>query len=69
MQKVTVYLPEDLRAALASAAQRRGVSLSRGIREAVARGVARRAPRSSLFESDKVLAHRTDELLAGFGDR
>ena len=69
MQKTTVYLPHDLKAALASEARRRGVPEAEVIREAIAATVGRPDPRSGLFESDEPFAERADELLVGFGER
>jgi hypothetical protein len=69
MQKTTVYLPADLKAALEREAELRGVTEAELIREAIAAAVGRPAPRAGLFESDEPFAERADELLAGFGDR
>jgi predicted transcriptional regulator len=69
MEKTTVYLPVDLKEAVARAARRRGVAEAEVIREAIAAAVKRPDPRAGLFESDEPLAARTEELLKGFGDR
>ena len=73
MQKTTVYLPDDLKRALARAAAVRGCSEAELIRKAV-RTVADEAlpprPRLPLFRSGKRgLAERVDRALAGFGER
>lgn len=70
MKKTTVYLPEDLKAALGRVAMERGQSEAELIREAVGdlvRGSER--PRLPLFSSgDPTLARRFDEELRGFGE-
>ena len=72
MNKTTVYLPDELKRALAQAAAARGCSEAELIREAL-RALTERAapprPRLPLFTSRKPrLAERADEALAGFGD-
>lgn len=72
MRKTTVYLPEDLKAALERAAAVRGQSEAELIREAVRRlteEVEQPRPRLPLFSSgDPTLAERVDEeLKKGFG--
>jgi Arc/MetJ-type ribon-helix-helix transcriptional regulator len=73
MRKTTVYLPEDLKAALEEAARSRGESVAELIREALRALVATSTPprpRVPLFRSeDPMLAERVDEALAGFGER
>jgi predicted transcriptional regulator len=69
MQRTTLYLPEDLKAAVEREARQRGVSEAEVIREAIAAAVSRPSPRAGLFASDVAFADRADELLAGFGDR
>jgi len=73
MRKTTVYLPEDLKRALEETARNRGESVAELIREALRALVATAAPprpRVPLFRSDDpTLAERTDEALAGFGER
>ena len=69
MQKTTVYLPDDLKAALSNEARRRGVPEAEVIREAISATVSRPRPRSGLFESHEPFAERADELLTGFGER
>ncbi len=72
MKKVTVYLPDDDRAALGRLAMERGVSESSLVREAVAGAIRKTEvpkPRLPLFHSnDPTLAERIDEELAGFGE-
>lgn len=72
MNKTTVYLPDELKEALARAARRRRLSEAELIREGVALAVAQEAtpkPRLPLFSSnDSDLATRFDELLTGFGE-
>lgn len=73
MEKTTVYLTDELKAALQRAARATGRSEADLIREGigVVTGTHRIAePRLPLFESGQPdLAARTDELLAGFGER
>lgn len=72
MRRTTVYLPDDLKAALARAAKASGRSEAALIREGVERVTAatsRPRPRLPLFDSgDPALAERADELLEGFGE-
>jgi hypothetical protein len=73
MQKTTIYLPDDLKRALAQVAAARGCSEAQLIRDAL-RGLAEQAgpprPRLPLFRSGKPrLAERVDRALAGFGQR
>ncbi len=73
MEKTTVYLPDDLKAALRRAARSTGRSEADLIREGIGlvTGTHRIAePRLPLFESGQPdLADHVDELLAGFGER
>lgn len=73
MKKTTVYLPDDLKAALGRAAVEEGQSEAELIRKAVedlVRGLGRPRPRLPLFSSgDPTLAERVDEeLRRGFGE-
>jgi hypothetical protein len=73
MQKTTLYVPKDLKAALTRLASARGCSEAELIRQAL-RDVASRAtppqPQLPLFRSRKPrLAERIDKALAGFGER
>ena len=67
MEKTTVYLPEDLKAAIRREAASRGIA--EADRAAIAAAVSRPSPRAGLFASDEPFASRADELLAGFGER
>jgi hypothetical protein len=69
MEKTTLYLPADLKAAIERQAQARGIAEAQVIREAIAASVKRPAPRAGLIESDEPIASRVDELLQGFGSR
>ena len=73
MKRTTIYLPDDLKAALERTAARAGVSEAEVVRTAIAAATARDAsprPRVPLFDSgDATLAERVDEeLAAGFGE-
>ncbi len=72
MQKTTVYIPEDVKRALARVAAARGVSEAELIRQALRVLTAEAAPprpRLPLFKSGKPgLAERVDEALEGFGE-
>ncbi|HEX9635673.1 MAG TPA: CopG family transcriptional regulator [Candidatus Limnocylindria bacterium] len=73
MEKTTVYLTDELKRALRRASRATGRSEADLIREGIglAVGTHRIAEaRLPLFESGQPdLAERTDELLAGFGER
>jgi len=69
MEKTTIYLPADLKAAVERQAQALGVAEAQVIREAIAAAVVRPAPRAGLIESRSPIASRADELLKGFGKR
>lgn len=73
MRRTTVYLTDDLIAALERAAHAQGKSKAEVIRGAIAAATSaecRPAPRLPLFDSgDPTLAERVDsELAAGFGE-
>ena len=72
MVRTTVFLPEDLKAALQRLARAEGLSEAQLIREGVRRVVADHSaarPRIPLFESrEPTLAERAEELLEGFGE-
>ena len=72
MRKTTLYLPDELKRALARVAKARSCSEADVVREAI-RLVARQEqvrPRLPLLESGQPdLAERVDELLDGFGQR
>lgn len=67
MNKTTLYLPDNLKAAVKRAALSRGVSEAEVIRESLRTTVGRERPRprGGLFSSDDLIADRVDELLAG----
>lgn len=71
VEKTTIYLPDDLKAAVKRAAQQRGVSEAEVIRASIrsAVGGARPRPKGGLYSGSEKIARRTDELLAGFGER
>ena len=71
MHKTTVYLPDELRAAVRREARRSGRSDAEVIRSAIEQVVSasRPRPRPALFASGLSLSDRVDEELAGFGDR
>ena len=70
MKKTTVYLPDDVKAALTAAAAQRGVSEADVIRQALRKEVApeRRRPRSGLYSGTEPIAERVDVILRdGYG--
>jgi hypothetical protein len=73
MQKTTVYLSDDLKAALARAAAETGRSEADLIREGIRRAIEDRTPPPPtipiLVSSDPHFAERVDDYLAGFGER
>ena len=73
MTKTTVYLPDDLKHALAQMAAASGRSEADLIREALSalvRASGRPRPCGGLFASgDRSLSSHVDEALAGFGER
>ena len=73
MKRTTIYLPDDLKAALERTAAAQGKSEAEVVRSALAAATAEHAypsPTLPLFESgDSTLAERVDaELAAGFGE-
>jgi hypothetical protein len=73
MRRTTVYLPDELKAAIERAAESQGKSEAEVIRSALVAATADQAPprpRLPLFDSgDPTLAERVDEALAeGFGE-
>lgn len=66
--KTTIYLPEELKQAVARMARVEQVSEAEIIRRAIATEVARPSPRPGIVEGEPI-ADRVDELLAGFGER
>ena len=73
MVKTTVYLPDELKAALERVAAERAISEAELIREALSEKVSAATaarPRVALFPEglgDETAAERVDDLLAGFG--
>jgi Arc/MetJ-type ribon-helix-helix transcriptional regulator len=71
MFKTTIYLPDELKAALRQLAGETGQSESELIREGVQLAVERRKPATPtmniLVSDDPHFAESTDEHLAGFG--
>lgn len=72
MKRTTIYLPDELKAALERTAAAQGCSEAEVVRSAVAAAVTQAHPRPQvpLFDSgDASLAERVDEALAaGFGE-
>ncbi len=70
MVKTTLYLPDDLKAALTKESARRGESEAELIRAALRRELSntRPRPRGALFSGSEPIAERVDELLGGFGE-
>lgn len=71
MAKTTLYLPDDLKAAIALEARRRSVPEAEIIREALRTVLAadeRPRPRGGLFAGAEPIAERAEELLSGFGE-
>ena len=73
MNKTTVYLPADLKAALSRAAAESGRSEAELIREGIRLALERcGAPEPTipiLISDDPTFAERVDEHLSGFGGR
>lgn len=67
-QKTTVYLPDDLKAAVERTARQRGCSEAEVIRQAIAAGVDTPRPNAGIIDGPAI-ADRVDEHLTGFGDR
>jgi hypothetical protein len=66
--KTTIYLPEELKAALENEARRRDVSEAELIRQAIAGALTRPRPTPGIIDGGPI-AERAEELLAGFGER
>ena len=71
MEKTTLYLPDDLKAAVKRVAARKQISEAEVIRQSIRQvvGAVRPRPCGGLFSSGHPIARRTDELLSGFGER
>jgi hypothetical protein len=71
VNKTTVYLPPDLRAAIKHTARQRGISEAEVIRDSirVAVGAERPRPRGGLFASGAPIARQAEDHLPGFGER
>jgi len=67
-RKTTLYLPDDLKAAVERESRSRGCSEAQVIRDAIRQSIERPGPRAALIEGEP-FAERVDELLAGFGTR
>lgn len=73
MRKTTVYLPDDLKAALERLAESEQRSEAEIIREALRSAISDRGspapliPLTSIGLGDPTIAERVDELLEGFG--
>jgi predicted transcriptional regulator len=68
MQKTTVYLPDELKSAVESEAERRGSSEAEVIRQAITDAIRRPRPRAGIIEGEPFAA-QADEHLVGFGER
>lgn len=66
--KTTLYLPDDLKAAVERESRRLGVSEAQVIRDAISKSVERPRPRAAFIDGEP-FAERADELLTGFGTR
>jgi predicted transcriptional regulator len=67
--KTTIYLPEELKAAVEREARRRSVSEAQVIRDAITAAVARPRPRPGIISGGVPIAEHVDEYLVGFGER
>lgn len=67
-RKTTVYLPDELKAAIEREAARRGESEAQVIRRALAEAVSRPRPRAGILDGE-AFAERANDLLGGFGER
>ena len=67
-RKTTVYLSDELKAAIERAAVRRQLSDAEVIRQAVADAAQTPRPTPGFLDVEP-FAERTEELLAGFGSR
>ncbi|MEA2972372.1 MAG: hypothetical protein QOG82_830 [Actinomycetota bacterium] len=67
-RKTTIYLPDELKAAVEREAKRLGWSEAEVIRQAVAAAVHTPQPNPGIIDGEP-FADQVDELLAGFGER
>jgi Ribbon-helix-helix protein, copG family len=67
--KTTIYLPDDLKAAVTREAKLRGSSEADVIRAAIAAAVTRPRPVGGFIRGKEPISERVDELLKGFGER
>lgn len=67
-KKTTVYLPDDLKAAVEREARRRHVPEAEVIRQAIATAVTRPRPQAGIIDGEP-FAEQAEELLVGFGER
>lgn len=67
-QKTTVYLTDELKAAIEREARQRGLSEAEVIRQAIAANVHRPRPRAAIIDGE-AFAERAEGLLPGFGER
>lgn len=66
--KTTIYLPDELKAAVERESRLRRCSEAQLIRDAIATAVARPLPNPGFLDAEPI-AERAEELLAGFGER
>lgn len=64
--KTTLYLPDDVKAAVEREARRRGIAEAEVIRQALRAGLSRPRPQAGMI-TGPVMADRVDDLLDGFG--
>ncbi len=67
--KTTIYLPDELKAAVEREAKLRGTSEAEVIRAAIAAAVSRPRPQTGIIAGGEPIADRVDELMKGFGER
>ena len=67
-RKTTIYLPENLKRAVAREARRRNCSEAQVIRQAVAEAVRRPRPRAGIIDGE-LFGSDVDDSLEGFGER
>lgn len=67
-RKTTIYLPDELKAAVERESSRLGISEAEVIRRAISAAVRHPRPTAGFLDAEP-FADRVDELLIGFGDR